>query len=250
MATTIPERSQLGASTTNRKYYLDVVDPDASGSEDIWLGVFGLQEGKPRPSEATTQDDSDFDGEGYKSQAVTALTWGFDGKVLRKLDGTDSTAYDPGQEVLRKVAAKIGGRVKFRYYEMEPDGPRVESMTGWGTVTWAPDGGNMESLDSVAFTITGRGKPLSTTHPEGGAPEPVISAILPPGAEAGAQVVISGNYFDVSNVDPDYVQFGVDPATDITIVSASQILATVPAGAAGPVVVSVGSTQAIYERGA
>lgn len=247
--TTIPERVQLGASTTNRKYYLDVVDPDATG-EDVWIGVFGLQEGKPRPSEAVTQDDSDFDGEGYKSQVVTAITWGFDGKLLRKLDGTDQTAYDPGQEILRKVASRIGGRVKARYYEMEPDGPREEAMTGWATVTYAPDGGNMESLDTVAFTLTGRGKPLSIEHPEAGQAAPAVSSILPPDAEAGAQVVISGNYFDPAAA-AGYVKFGADElaADDYTVVTPQQILATVPAGDAGPVVVSVGATQVIYQRG-
>lgn len=250
MATTIPERSQLGASTTNRKYYLDVVDPDASGSEDIWIGVFGLQEGKPRPSEATTQDDSDFDGEGYKSQAVTALTWGFDGKVLRKIDGTDSTAYDPGQEVLRKVAAKIGGRVKFRYYEMEPDGPRVEAMTGWGTVTWAPDGGNMESLDSVAFTITGRGKPTSTVHPAAESAVPVIVSADPSGAAAGDTVAIRGGYFTgITGVSG--VKFGADNAASYQVLADDLILAVVPAGVAGSAPIKVGaSAEFPYTRGA
>lgn len=245
---TIPERKPLGASTTNRKYFLDVIDPDTPGDE--WIGVFGIQEFKPRHSEAVTQDDSDFDGEGYKSQALTAMTWGGDGKVLRKLDGTDSTAYDPGQEVIRKVSSRIGGRLKARWYEMEPDGPRVEAMTGWVTPTWAADGGNMESLDSVAFTLTGRGKPTSFEHPETGAAAPVIASILPPDAETGAQVVISGAYFDAAGA-AGYVKFGADevPAEDTTVVSSSQILVKVPAGEAGPVVVSVGTTQAIYQRG-
>lgn len=251
MVDTIPEREQLGASTTNRKYYVDVVDPDATGTGDTWVGVFGIQEFKPRHSEATTQDDSDFDGEGYKSQALTAMTWGGDGKVLRKASGSDPEAYDPGQEIIRKVASRIGGRLKMRFYEMEPGGPRVEAMTGWATPTWASDGGNMESLDSVAFTMTGNGKPLSFVHPEAGDAAPVVSSILPPGAETGAQVVISGNYFDAASTPPaEYVKFGTTPATAATIVSSTQILAEVPAGEAGPVVVSVGTTQAIYERGA
>lgn len=249
MVTTIPERKQLGASTTNRKYQIDVIDPDTPGDE--WVGVFGVQEFKPRHSEATTQDDSDFDGEGYKSQALTAMTWGGDGKVLRKSTLSDPEAYDPGQEIIRKVASRIGGRLMIRFYEMEPGGPRVEAMTGWATPTWASDGGNMESLDSVAFTLTGNGKPTSLVHPEGGEAAPVISSILPPEAAAGAQVVISGNYFDMAAASPDeYVKFGVTPATAVTIVSPTQILAEVPAGDAGPVVVSVGATQAIYKRGA
>lgn len=247
MADTIPERVQLGASTTNRKFYLDVQDPDAPG---VWLGVFGLQEGKPRPSEATTQDDSDFDGEGFKSQAVTALTWGFDGKVLRKLKNDDSSTYDPGQEVLRKVAERIGGRVMARYYEMEPDGPRIESKTGWCTVTWTPDGGNMESLDSVAISLTGRGKPTSTVHPAAESAVPVIVSADPSGAAEGDTVAIRGGYFTGTSGVAG-VKFGADNATSYQVLADDLILAVVPAGAAGSAPIKVGaSAEFPYTRGA
>lgn len=245
--TTVPERVQLGASTTNRKFYLDVQDPDAPG---VWLGVFGLQEGKPRPSEGTTQDDSDFDGEGYKSQAVTALTWGFDGKVLRKLKDDDQTAYDPGQEVLRKVAARIGGRVMARYYEMEPDGPRIEAMTGWCTVTWTPDGGNMESLDTVAISLTGRGKPTTTAHPEAGVAVPVIVSVDPAGAAENATIAIRGGYFTgVSGAAQ--VKVGGVNAASYQVIADDLILAVMPAGAAGSAPITVGgSAEFPYTRGA
>lgn len=246
--TTIPERVQLGASTTNRKYYVDVKDPDVPTGP--WVGVFGIQEFKPRHAEATTQDDSDFDGEGFKSQALTALTWGGDGKVLRKSTQADATAYDPGQEIIRKAASRVGGRLMVRFYEMEPDGPRVEAYEGWATPTWAADGGNMESLDSVAFTLTGNGKPTSYVHPEAGAAEAVVTSILPPNAKTGSQVVIGGAYFDAAAA-ADYVKFGATsvPADDVQIVSSRQILAVVPEGEAGPVVVTVGGDQVIYSHG-
>lgn len=247
MPDTIPERVQLGASTTNRKYYLDVQDPDAPG---IWVGVFGVQEFKPRPSEPTTQDDSDFDGEGYKSQAVTALTWGGDGKVLRKPQGDNQTAYDPGQEIMRRVADRIGGRLMFRYYEMEPDGPRVEAKAGWGTVTWAPDGGNMESLDTVAFTITGRGKPTSTVHPATETAVPVITSVSPSGAAEDATIAIRGGYFTgVSGAAQ--VKIGGTNAASYQVLGDDLILAVMPAGAAGSAPVTVGaSAEFPYTRGA
>lgn len=244
---TIPAFEALDASTTNRKWALDVEDPDAPG---VYVAVRGLQESKPRPSEATTQDDSDMDGEGYKSQAVTALTWGFDGKVLRKLRAGNATAYDRGQEILRKVARKVGGVLKFRYYEMEPDGPRVEAYEGRGTVTWAPDGGNMESLDTVAFTITGRGKPTEIEHPEGVAAVPLILSALPSGAAAGDSIVIEGVHFaDVSGVAG--VKFGGTNATSYTVLHDGAILAVLPAGAAGSAPIKVGAGNEFpYTRGA
>lgn len=243
--TTIPERTQLGASTTNRKYFVDVQDPDVAPG--IWVGVFGIQEFKPRPSEPTTQDDSDFDGEGYKSQAVTALTWGGDGKLIRKTTNSDQTAYDPGQEILRKVSDRIGGRLMFRYYEMEPDGPRVEAKAGWGTVTWTPDGGSMESLDTVAFTVTGRGKPSDITHPEAGTAEPVVVSALPSGAAAAASIVIQGAHF-TGLVGADKVKVGATNATSYTILSDTAIMAVVPAGTAGVTTVTVGTSVIPYTR--
>lgn len=163
IATPTP-RTPLGASTLNRKYWLDVREP---GSTD-WLGVHGIQELKAKPSEPTSQDDSDFDGEGYKSSTVTALAHGVELKVVRKSTAAASTDYDPGQEVLRLAALNMGvaNRVEYRLYEMEPEGPRVEAFQGFASVTWAPDGGGMDALDTVTVGLVGQGKLTPTVHPE------------------------------------------------------------------------------------
>lgn len=249
----LPTRTQLGASTTNRKWGLDVQDPAAPG---VWVPVMGLQESKPRPGEGTTQDDSDMDGGGFKSQTVTALTWGFDGKVLRKVQAAAATTYDPGQEIIRKAAINLGTSavIPFRYYEMEPGGPRVEAYEGTGVPTWTPDGGNMESLDTVAISITGRGQRLSITHPEGAALKAAIATILPSGAAVGATVAIEGYGFTgISGATA--VKFGGVNATSYQVLSDATILAVMPAGSAGQVQVVVGlTTQAsdpkLYTRGA
>lgn len=249
----VPTRTPLGASTTNRKWALDVQDPAAPG---VWVPVMGLQESKPRPGESTTQDDSDMDGDGFKSQTVTALTWGYDGKVLRKVRDGVATEYDPGQEIIRKAAGQIGvaAVIPFRYYELEPGGPRVEAYEGKGVPTWAPDGGNMESLDSVPFTITGRGRRNVIAHPEGTTRKAAIATVLPSGAAAGATVAIEGSGFTgITGVTG--VKFGATNATSYNVLSDGTILAVVPAGSAGATLVTVGtgaqlSDPVAYTRGA
>lgn len=249
----LPTRTQLGASTTNRKWGLDVQDPAAPG---VWVPVMGLQESKPRPGEATTQDDSDMDGGGFKSQTVTALTWGYDGKVVRKSLVASATAYDPGQEIIRKAALNLGSAavIPFRYYEMEPGGPRVEAYEGVGVPTWTPDGGNMESLDTVAISITGRGQRLTITHPEGATLKAAIATVLPTAVAVGGTVAIEGYGF-TGITGATGVKFGATNATSYQVLSDGTILAVMPAGTAGPVQVTVGvggqlSDPKLYTRGA
>lgn len=245
---TIPVFEPLGATTTNRIWALDVEDPEDPG---VFVGVRGITEIKPRPADATTQDDSDIDGEGYGSDMVTGLRWGVDGKLKRASTLADSTKYDPGQEIMRRVAERVGGFLKFRYYEMEPDGPREEAKTGYGVVTWTPDGGNQESLNTVAFSIKGRGKPTSTEHPAAVEAVPFVTGILPAGAVAGAPVVIHGHNFPTGSTSAALVKFDGVNAASVLVTAEDTILATLPAGDAGLIPVKVGSGPDFsYTRGA
>ena len=155
----------LGASTTVRKWYLDV--NTNTFASPTWVGVFGMTEFKPG-IEPTLQDDSDMDGGGYKSQTKTAEAWTAEFKVKRAVTAASSTAYDPGQEFLRlKAIGQFGpaNSVDIRYYEMEPSGPRIESYRGNAAVSWSPDGGAMDAIDFVSVVLTGQGKLTPTTHP-------------------------------------------------------------------------------------
>lgn len=156
----------LGASTLVRKWFLDVSTDEGT----TWIGVFGMTEFKPG-IEGSMQDDSDFDGEGWLSEVNSANRWKNEGKVRRGTLASDSTAYDPGQEVLREAGAQTGvaNVVLCRWYEMEPEGPRVEAYQGNAAVSWSPDGGNVEALDIVSFTLSGRGKREAIPHPDSGA---------------------------------------------------------------------------------
>ena len=152
----------LGASTLVRKWFLDVSEDDGT----TWIGVFGITEFKPG-LEGSMQDDSDFDGEGWLSEINSANRWKNEFKVRRGTLAADAEAYDPGQEIIRLAAAKTGVEnvLMFRWYEMEPGGPRVEAYQGKAAVSWSPDGGNTEALDTVSVVASGRGKREAIAHP-------------------------------------------------------------------------------------
>lgn len=137
------------------------VDPQA-----LWTGVFGLSD-FTAALDNTLQDDSDYDSEGFRSSVKTTSQWSITGTVQRKVTTASPTAYDPGQETLRLAADENGVKnsVWVRWYEMEPGGPRVEAYEGNGAATWSPNGGAMDALSSVAFTVTGQGKRRPVTHP-------------------------------------------------------------------------------------
>lgn len=232
MAGTVTDRAPLGATTTARKWALDVREVGT----DLWLGVYGIQESKPRPGEGTTQDDSDMDGGGFKSETVTALTWGFDGKVIRKTRASDQLAYDPGQELIRLAAMQIGKEIEIRFYELEPNGPRVEAYQGRARATWTPDGGAMDATDTVAFSLTGRGQRNSIAHPDTVAAVPAIQSASPSGAAAGASVVITGARFTGATA----VKFGATNATGVQVLNGgTTILCVVPTGSAGSAPITV-----------
>lgn len=159
---TATTKTPLGASTLNRKWYLDV----NTGTEatPVWTGVFGITDFKAGV-EGSLQDDSDFDSNGWKSQVNTANTWKIEAKCRRGLQASDPTTYDPGQEVLRIAAANTGEAniVQVRYYEMGD--AKVEAYSGNVAVTWTEDGGNMEAVSMVSFTLNGRGARNIIAHP-------------------------------------------------------------------------------------
>lgn len=168
MANTTTPRVALGASTTNRKWWCDI-DTANSTSTPTWIGLFGILEFQDGV-EQTMQDDSDFDSGGFKSQTTTALAVALTVKLKRAIVAAGTTkVYDPGQEFLRAASNKMGNdnRVHIRYYEMEPNGPRVEAYELFVTVGWSPDGGGMDALSTVTATLTGQGERKAITHPAG-----------------------------------------------------------------------------------
>lgn len=164
MVSTVTTKAPLGASTLNRKWYLDV-NTGTSGTP-VWTGVFGITDFKPL-NNGTLQDDSDFDGEGFKSSTQTAIEWGFELKCKRAVTADDETEYDPGQEVLRLASLGMGvdNSVDVRYYEVTAGGPAVEAYRGKVVITYEDDGGDMAALSSASIKGAGQGKRTAITHP-------------------------------------------------------------------------------------
>jgi hypothetical protein len=155
----------LGASTLNRKWYVDVNTGTAEAP--VWTGVFGISECQDSITQ-TTQDDGDFDSGGYGSSTVTEIAWSLVLKLNRKATAAAPDEYDPGQEHLRLAASEIGpdNRIHCRWYEMNGDtGPKVEAYEGHASVSWSPDGGDKAALSKVTATLNGQGKRIEIDHP-------------------------------------------------------------------------------------
>lgn len=235
----VPTRTPLGASTNVRKWYLDI--NTGSVAVPSWVGVFGLNEFKPN-IEPTLQDDSDFDSGGYKSSTVTALAWALETKLSRKTIADSPTAYDPGQEALRLASEQMGtgNRVHVRWYEMTPNGPRAEAYEGFAAVSWTPDGGSMDALETVTVTMTGQGKRTAITHPEGATVVPTITTLTPNAAlvAGGNLIMIAGTGFSAAT---DVKVGGVSvAASDWEVASDTKLALKAPAKTAGaqPVIVT------------
>jgi len=163
----VADRTPLGATTTNRKWFLDV-DAASDAATPDWTGVHGITAFTPGV-EGSLQDDSDFDGGGWGSQTNTRNAWANELTVKRgTVKGSTPKVYDPGQEILRLAGARTGeeNSVHVRWYEMERNGPRVEAYEGWAAVTWTDDGGDSAALSTATITLTGQGERIEIAHPD------------------------------------------------------------------------------------
>jgi hypothetical protein len=238
-----PARTPLGAATTVRKWWLDV--NTGTSAAPVWVGVFGMKDFKPNLS-PTWKDSSDFDSQGDKSQTATARDTGVEFKVARKTRSSDATAYDPGQEALRLRAEGLGvlNSIEYRFYEMEPGGPRVEAYQGTAGVEWSPEGGAMDDLDDVSVKLIGQGRRVPIAHPDAGAtPAPTVTGLAPSSAAVagGDLIMVTGSGFTtVTAVQVDGVAV---PTSDWEIASDTKIALKAPAhvASAGGVDVTVTS---------
>ena len=157
-----PDIEPLGAATLNRDWRLEVNTGDSE--TPVWTIVRGRVDFNPS-QDATLQDDSDMDSEGYKSQTVTALAWSLVTKVVRKATTDAVPTYDPGQEVLRLAADEMGPANSVHVRWCKLGAVRTEAYEGHAAVAWSPDGGAMDGLDTATVTLTGQGQRQAIAHP-------------------------------------------------------------------------------------
>lgn len=157
--TAVDSTEQL-VSTLARIWALDV---RTGPGPDDWTPVRAIGELKPT-LESNLEDDSDYDSDGWASETKTQIKWGIEVKVLRKV-GVTSGAYDPGQEALRRAADAFGsaGTPELRWY-LRDGGP--EAYSGFGSVSWEPEGGEAKDLNTVTIKIAGNGRRNEITNPK------------------------------------------------------------------------------------
>jgi hypothetical protein len=154
-----PTDVQLVA-TLARKWKLDV-NTGTEGSP-TWTSVRAIGELKTSV-ESNLEDDSDYDSDGWASNTKTQMSWELEAKLLRKVS-VAASVYDPGQEALRSKADQFGsgGTAQVRWYDRD-GGP--EAYTGFGSVSWEPEGGDAKDLDTVTVKVTGNGARTLITNP-------------------------------------------------------------------------------------
>ncbi len=165
MSVMTPEVNQLGAATNARKWRLDV--NVGTYAAPVWERLRGVSEFTPS-SDPSTQDTTDYDSQGWKSSAVTALGWGVTITVERKVDDEVPTEYDAAQEFLRLKADQtgLGNVVDVRYYEWNGlEGPRVQAYRGKAGVQYAEQGGAPDAKSTAQITLTGQGTRAVIAHP-------------------------------------------------------------------------------------
>ncbi|KUF19589.1 phage tail tube protein [Streptomyces silvensis] len=143
-----------------RRYRLEL----NTGTEaaPVWALVPGVQEFAPKV-EPTQQKSTTYDDEGWADSTVTELAWSIETKLAHRCHPT-TRAFNAAQERLRLASENFGSasRVHIRYYDREG---RPEAYEGFALVTWEPDGGAADDLDTVKVTLTGKGPRRTITNP-------------------------------------------------------------------------------------
>jgi hypothetical protein len=239
--------TQPQQSTLSRKWVLEI--NTGTVSVPIWTIVKGLAEYTFTPGDPNLEDDNVYEDLGFTGQTKTALSVKGEGKVMRRTLPTDVTTYDPGQEKLRTLSNLLGptGVAYCRTYDRD-GGP--EAYTFFAEVSWSPEGGSPTDLETVSFTLTGKGAPTLITNPNAPALAlPTVTGLNPTtGTTAGGfLVIITGDNFTDRNgtivvTGAASVKFAAANATSYTVLNRQQIAAIAPANTAGAKVVTVINT--------
>lgn len=239
--------TQPQQSTLARKWVFEI--NTGTVAVPVWTTVKGLNSLTVTEAEPNLEDDNVYEDAGYTGQTKTGLSWNAAATVMRRTDPTDVTIYDPGQEKLRLLGRTLGptGVAHCRFYDRD-GGP--EAFTGFGEVSWAPQGGTPTDLEQVDITITGKGINTQITNPNAPALGlPTVTAVSPAtGTTAGGTLVkITGTNF-LSRAGATVVsgaagvKFGANNATSYIVQDRQTIFAISPAGTAGAKQVIVTNT--------
>lgn len=189
---------------------------------------------------ATTQDQATYDDLGATNEAVTArsFTTSFTVQGNRSLT---TGLYLPEVEALLAAAKGTldGATVDIRWYhkpEVGEPNPTDAGQAFCRVEITRQNTGNAE-IEVFNVTLTGQGPFAPITNPFAGwdVTEPVLASVTPEGEGVGDLVTLTGTGF----LGATDVKFGTTSATDFVVANAATIIASLPAGTAGSVNVTV-----------
>ncbi|MCF2531751.1 phage tail tube protein [Yinghuangia soli] len=149
-------------ATLAREWAIDFNMAAAGVTPKDYLSVRAVRNMVPKVT-PTMQDDSDYENEGWTSQAKTMLGWEITLTISRKV-GRVSGQYPRSVERLRACATQFGGDglADVRWYKRRPGD---EAYQGVAHVNWDPQGGEAANLDEVQCILTGNGKRTEIMNP-------------------------------------------------------------------------------------
>lgn len=247
----LPAGTTLGQSF---EYGLDI-NIGTSGSP-VWQNVRRMSAWTPTFPKVT-QDSSTYDDRGAPSEDVSGR--GFATSFTVQANRSLTTGlYLPEVEAIINASRRKGDAavLDVRFYHKPDSGTPHPTDAGRATVTvevTRQNTGNAE-IDVFSVSLTGKGEYTPIANPWTGwndNPVPSIASITPPAQTVGKLITITGNGF----LGATDVKFAATSATAFTVVSATTIIASLPAGTAGSVAVTVitpvgTSTAFAYTRGA
>ncbi|WP_275463375.1 phage tail tube protein [Streptomyces noursei] len=161
MSTPTPPAETITALA--RRYRLEL-DMGKDGTP-TWALIPGITEFTPKV-EPTQQDVTTYDADGWSEQAVTMLAWSVETTLAHRAHPVTG-AFNAAQEALRKASMSFGtaSYVRVRYYDRNG---AADAYEGAALVTWEPDGGGPDEVDTIKVTLTGSGPLTEITNPAAG----------------------------------------------------------------------------------
>lgn len=149
-----------------KDWALEVDTRAPTGTEPLWTRVNGLTS-FTETTDDNTEDDGDFDSDGWGSTVVTQRTWSIEAEGRRKRTDAATFAPDPGQEAIRKAGRVVGFAANIRVRWYRRDGS-PDAYEGTATVSGFTKGGAVTDLEPFNFTLNGQGIPVEITNPATG----------------------------------------------------------------------------------
>jgi len=240
MSTKVP----LPAGTTLGKSFEYGLDINlGTSASPIWQPVRRISGFQPTPT-PTTQDAQTYDDLGATNSDVTGWSWALAFNVQVNRSITTGLYLEEVEALLARTKPSAKGEaavIEVRWYHKPEAGTANPNDAGQGVATVAytrQNTGPAGEIEVLSVTLTGKGPAEEIANPFTGwddTPAPKIASVSPAGRGAGGMVTIIGTGF----LDATDVKFGATSAAAFTVVSATTIVATLPAGAAGSVDVTV-----------